>query len=66
MIGRCHSTQIRKKSVKLVLSKKTHEANHPFILCNDIPVKSVDKHEHLFIILNSKLSYSARIEFAIS
>ena len=36
------------------------------ILFNDIPVKNVNEHKHLGIILDSKLSFSAHIKSAIS
>ena len=36
------------------------------ILFNNIPVKKVDEHKHLGIILDSKLSLSAHIKSAIS
>ena len=36
------------------------------ILFNDIPVKKVNEHKHLGIILDSKLSFSAHIKSAIS
>ena len=36
------------------------------ILFNDIPVKKVNEHRHLGIIIDSKLSFSAHIKSAIS
>ena len=36
------------------------------ILFNNIPVKKVDEHKHLGVILDSKLSFSAHIKSAIS
>ena len=43
---------------------KKSEIDHPVILFNDIPVKNVDEHTHLGIILDSKLSFSAHIKSA--
>ena len=45
---------------------KKSEIDHPAILFNDIPVKKVDEHKHLGIILDSKSSFSAHIKSAIS
>ena len=45
------------------------EIDHPVITFNDIPLKKVfqkHKHKHLAIILDSKLSFSAHINAAIS
>ena len=56
----------QKQAVELKFSMKKSEIDHPVILFNDIPVKRVDEHKHLEIILNSKLSFSAHIKSAIS
>ena len=36
------------------------------VLFNDIPVKKVEEHKHLGVILDTKLSFSAHIKAAIS
>ena len=56
----------QKQAVELKFSKKKIEIDHPVILFNNIPVKKVDEHKHLGIILDSKLSFSAHIKSAIS
>ena len=56
----------QKQAVELRFSKKKIEIDHPVILFNNIPVKKVDEHKHLGIILDSKLSFSAHIKSAIS
>ena len=55
----------QKQAVKLLLSRKRHEIDHPVIFFNDIPVKKVNEHKHLGIILDSKLSFSAHINYQI-
>ncbi len=56
----------QKQAVELLLSKKRQATDHPVILFNNIPVKKVNEHKHLGIILDSKLSFSAHIKAAIS
>ena len=56
----------QKQAVELLLSKKNNELDHPVILFNNIPVKKVEEHKHLGIILDSKLSYSVHIKSDIS
>ena len=56
----------QKQAVELTFSRKKIEVDHPAILFNYIPVKKVNEHEHLGIILDSKLSFSAHIKSAIS
>ena len=56
----------QKQAVELLFSKKRNEIDRPVILFNNIPVKKVDEHKHLGIILDSKLSFSAHIKTAIS
>ena len=56
----------QKQAVELLLSKKRHGIDHSVILFNDIPVKKVEEHKHLGVILDSKLSFSAHIKAAIS
>ena len=56
----------QKQAVELLLSKKRHEIDHPDIFFNNIPVKKVEEHKHLGIILDLKLSFSSHIKSAIS
>ena len=56
----------QKQAVELTFSRKKFEIDHPVILFNDIPEKKVTEHKHLGIILDSKLSFSAHINSAIS
>ena len=55
-----------KQAVELTFSRKKIELDHTMILFNDTSVKKVSEHKHLGIILDSKLSFSTRIKFAIS
>ena len=56
----------QKQAVELLLSKKRHEIDHPDIFFNNIPVKKVEEHKHLGVILDSKLSFSSHVKSAIS
>ena len=56
----------QKQAVELTFSTKEIEINHPEIRFNNIPVRKVDEHKYLGIILDSKLSFSAHIKAAIS
>ena len=56
----------QKQAVELVFSRKRNGTDRPVILFNNIPVVKVDEHKHLGIILDSKLSFSAHINSAIS
>ena len=56
----------QKQAVELLLSKKRNGIDHPVVLFNDIPVKKVEEHKHLGLILDTKLSFSAHIKAAIS
>ena len=56
----------QKQAVELLFSRKRNETDHPVILFNNIPVRKVNEHKHLGIILDSKLSFSAHIKAAIS
>ena len=56
----------QKQAVELTFSKKKMEIYHAVIFFNDIPVKKVNEHKYLGIILDSKLSFSAHIKSAIS
>ena len=48
----------QKQAVELLLSKERHEIDHPDIFFNNIPLKKVEEHKHLGIILDSKLLIS--------
>ena len=56
----------QKQAVELLLSKKRNGIDHPVVLFNDIPVKKVEEHKHLGLILDTKLPFSAHIKAAIS
>ena len=56
----------QKQAVELLLSKKRNGKDHPVVVFNDIPVKKVEEHKHLRLILDTKLSFSAHIKAAIS
>ena len=56
----------QKQAVELLFSRNRNETDHPVILFNKIPVKTVKEHKHLGIILDSKLLFSAHIKSAIS
>ena len=56
----------RKQAVELVFSRKNAKIDHPVILFNDSPVSTVDQRKHLGMILDSKLSFSAHIQAAIT
>ena len=56
----------QKQAVELTFSRKKIEIDHPNIFFNNIPVKKVDEHKHLGIVLDTKLSFSAHIKEAIS
>ena len=56
----------QKQAVELLLSKKRNGIDHPVVLFNDIPMKKVEEHKHLGLILDMKLSFSAHSKAAIS
>ena len=56
----------QKRAFELIFSKKRIEMNHPEIRFNNRLVMKVDEHKHLGIVLDSKLSFSARIKAAIT
>ena len=67
MIGECHlNPDPQKQAVELIFSRKRIEIDHPVVSFNDIPVKQVNEHKHLGIVLDSKLSFSAHIKSPIS
>ena len=56
----------QKQAVELTFSRGKIEIDHPNILFNNIPVKKVDEHKHLGIVLDKNLSFSAHIKEVIS
>ena len=56
----------QKQAVELVFSRKRNGIDHPVALFSNIPVEKVNEHKHLGIVLDSKLSFSAHINSAIS
>ena len=56
----------QKQAVEVLFSRKRSEIDHPVLLFNNIPVKKVNEHKHLGIILDSKLSFLPHIKAAIS
>ena len=56
----------RKQTAELILLMKRIEVNHPEIRFNNIPVRQVDEHKHLGIILDPKLSFSVHVKATIS
>ena len=56
----------QKQAVEVRFSKKRLVVDHLVMLFNNIPVKQVDEHKHLGLILDSKLSFSAHIKSSIS
>ena len=55
-----------KRAVESRFSKKRLAMDHPVILFNNIPVKQIDEHKHLGLILDSKLAFSVNIKSSIS
>ena len=55
-----------KQAFDLKFSMRQVEASHPEVRFNNIPVRQVDEHKHLGIILVPKLSFSAHIKAVIS
>ena len=59
-----------KQAVELTFFKVKNEIVHPvknpLILFNDVPVKKVDEHKNVGIILDSTLSFSTHLKSAIS
>ena len=51
-----------KQAVEVTFSKKRILMKHPPISFNDVPVKKVQEHKHLGIILDSKLSFTSQIK----
>ena len=55
----------QKQAVELIFSTKKNEINHPVVLFDDTPAKTVVEHKHLRIVLDSQLSFYAHIKAAI-
>ena len=55
-----------KQAVEIRFTGRKNDSDHPVILFNNTPVKKVNEHKHLGIILDSKLTFSAHIKAAIS
>ena len=55
-----------KQAVEIRFTRRKSDIDHPVILFNNTPVKKVDEHKHLGIILDSKLTFSAHIKAVIS
>ena len=56
----------QKQAVEMLFSRKHIAIDHTEIRFNNIPVMKVSEHKHLGVILDSKLSFSAHINAAIS
>ena len=55
---------LQKRAVELTFSGEDVEIDHLMIYVSHIPLKQIDEHEHLGIILDLKLSFSAHIKSA--
>ena len=54
------------KTVSLVISNKNNDLDHdslPQLLLDGVPIKIAEKHKHLGVIINNKLSWSDHINF---
>ena len=56
----------QKQAVELPFSKKRLAVYTPCLHLNNIPVKQVEEHKHLALILDSKLSFSSHIKSSVS
>ena len=54
-----------KQVIEVTFSRKKNFADHPIVLFKDIPIKKVNEHKHLGIILDSKLSFLNHIQSVI-
>ena len=45
---------LQKQAVELIFSRKRNKIDHPGILLNNTPVKKVEEHKHLGLVLDSK------------
>ena len=55
-----------KQAQEIIFSRKKTVSIHPVIYFNNIPVHSTASHKHLWIILESKLSYEIYLQFVFS
>ena len=67
----CNMTALRRARVMNGFSFarkyfKRNKIDHPGILLNNTPVRKVEEHKHLGLVLDSKLSFSAHIKTAIT
>ena len=53
-----------KQAVEIKVSTKRNSIKHPVLKFNNAPVAKVDKHNHLAIILDSKISFASHIQAA--
>ena len=56
----CFNPDITKQAVEVIFSTKTTPP-HPSLMFNNIPVKLVNEHKHLGIILDKQLSFTSHI-----
>ena len=52
---------LTKQATEVIFSTKTNPNVHPPLMFNNIPVKRVDEHKHLGIILDKKLSFTSHV-----
>ena len=57
---------ITKQAVGFIFSTKTTPLPHPSLMFNNIPVKLVNEHKHLGIILDKQLSFTNHINSKLS
>ena len=57
---------ITKQAVEVIFSTKTTPPPHPSLMFNNIPVKLVNEHKHLGIILDKHLSFTIHINSKLS
>ena len=57
---------LTKQPVEVIFSTKTTPPPHPSLMFNNIPVKLVNKHKHLVIILDKQLSFTSHINSKLS
>ena len=55
-----------KPAEEIIFSRKQNHREHPRLYFNDVMVKQVDKHKHLGLLLDSKLSFVGHITEKIS
>ena len=56
----------RKQAIELFFSTKRDKTDHPILFFNNLRVTKMDKHKHLGLVLDSKLSFLSHINAAIS